>query len=70
MRTEGNLSKVAICPKCEAYTLACHVDYLTKITENEFEELANEGFVVQLETIEKTRSRNYRAYSECPKSMF
>ena len=67
MRTDGNVSKVAICPKCKGYTLACHVDYLTKETEKEFTELTNEGFIVQLETIEKTRSRNYGAYTECSK---
>ena len=67
MRTEGNVSKVAICPKCEGFTLVCHVDSLTKETEKEFTELTNEGFMVQLETIEKTRSRNYGTYSECSK---
>jgi hypothetical protein len=67
MRTEGNVSKVAVCPKCEGFTLACHVDSLTKKTEKEFTELTNEGFIVKLETIEKTRSRNYGAYSECSK---
>ena len=68
MRTEGNVSKVAICSICGKFTLACHIDNLTKETEKEFTELTNEGFIVQLETIEKTRSRNYGAYSECSKA--
>jgi hypothetical protein len=58
---------VAICPNCKGFTLACHVDSLTKETEKEFTELTNEGFIVKLETIEETRSRNYGAYSKCSK---
>lgn len=67
MRAEGNVSKVAICPKCESFTLACHVDYLEKSTEKEFTELTNEGFIVKIETIEETKARKYGAYSECSK---
>lgn len=65
MRTEGKVSKVAICPKCKGFTLACHIDSLSKETEKEFTELTNEGFEVKLETIEETRAREYGAYSEC-----
>jgi len=50
MRTEGNVSKVAICPKCKGFTLACHIDSLCERTEKEFTELTNEGFEVKLET--------------------
>jgi len=46
MRTEGNVSKVAICPKCNGYVLACHVDYL-RAAEKEFTKLTNEGFTVK-----------------------
>jgi len=67
MRTEGNVSKVAICPRCNGFTLACHVDCLGEETENEFTELTNEGFIVKLETIEESRSRVYGAYDECSK---
>lgn len=65
MRKEGKVSKVAICPRCNGFTLACHVDSLSKRTEKEFTELTNEGFEVKLETIEETRARKYTAYSEC-----
>ena len=65
MRTEGNVSKVAICPKCDGFTLACHVDSLDKETEKEFTELTNEGFIVKLETIEETQARDYGAYDDC-----
>ena len=67
MRTEGKVSKVAICPRCNGYTLACHVDSLSKRTEKAFTELTNEGFEVKLETIDETRARSYGAYSECSK---
>lgn len=67
MRTEGNVSKVAICKKCNGFTLACHVDSLDKKTEKEFTELTNEGFLVQIETIKETQAREYGAYSECSK---
>jgi len=69
MRTEGKVSKVAICLKCNGFTLACHVDSLSKQTEKEFTELTNEGFKVIIETIEETRARNYGAYSECSKGI-
>lgn len=67
MRTEGNVSKVAICPRCDGFTLACHVDRLTRKTEKEFTSLTNQGFIVKLETIEETKARDYGAYSECSK---
>lgn len=67
MRTEGKISKVAICPKCDGFILACHVDHLEPETEKEFTELTNEGFAVKLETADETRARKYGAYSECSK---
>tara|TARA_B100001146_G_C16062056_1_gene382577 strand:- start:135 stop:353 length:219 start_codon:yes stop_codon:yes gene_type:complete len=67
MRTEGNVSKVAICPKCKGFTLACHVDCLDEETEKEFTDLTNEGFEVKLETIKETQAREYGAYSDCSK---
>lgn len=67
MKTEGNISKVAICPKCHGFVLACHVDFLQKGTEKEFTQFTNKGFVVQLETIEKTRSRDFSDYDVCVK---
>ena len=32
MRTEGKISKVAICEKCQNYILASHIDFLDKQT--------------------------------------
>lgn len=69
MRTEGKISKVAICPKCNAFILACHVDHLSKQTEKEFTELTNKGFEVKLETSEETRARKYGDYNECSKGL-
>lgn len=65
MRTEGKVSKVAICEKCENFILACHIDFLDKPTEKEFTELANDGFIVKLETIKETQAREFTNYSEC-----
>ena len=70
MRTEGRISKVAVCPKCNKTILACHIDYLNKATEKEFTELFNEGFELQLETAEETRNRNFGDYEECKKHNF
>lgn len=67
MRTEGKVSKVAICPNCNGYVLACHVDCLTYETEKDFTDFTNEGFIVKIETIEETQKRKYAAYSECSK---
>lgn len=64
MRTEGKVSKVAVC-SCGAFILACHIDYLTAATEKEFTDLTNEGFTVKLETVEETKARNYGDYNEC-----
>lgn len=30
MNTKGNVLKVAVCPKCHGFVLACHVDFLDK----------------------------------------
>ena len=65
MRTEGKVSKVAICEKCNNFVLASHIDYIDKKTEKEFTELTNEGFTVKLETIEATQARNYSSYQNC-----
>ncbi len=65
MRTEGKVSKVAICEKCNNFVLASHIDYIDKKTEKEFTELTNEGFTVKLETIEETKARNYSSYQNC-----
>lgn len=65
MRTEGNVSKVAICGKCNGFILACHVDYLDKQTEKEFTDLTNEGFTIKLETIPETKARNFATYRTC-----
>lgn len=65
MRTEGNLSKVAVCPNCDGYVLACHIDYLDRQTELEFTFFSNEGFVIKLETLEKTRAREFTTYDDC-----
>ena len=67
MRTEGKVSKVAICPRCKGFMLACHIDVLCKETEKEFTEFTNEGFEVKLETIEESRARKFASYSECSK---
>ena len=40
-------------------------DFLDKKTENEFTEFTNEGFIVKLETIDKTKSRNFADYKLC-----
>ena len=65
MRTEGNISKVAICPKCDKTILACHVDFLNEITEKEFTEFTNEGFIVKIETKDETVSREFGDYQLC-----
>lgn len=65
MRTEGKVSKVAICEKCNGFILASHIDYLDKETEQEFTDLSNKGFVVKIETIAETKARNYGEFSTC-----
>lgn len=60
-------SKVAVCRKCENYVLACHKDYLSKEREKEFTEFTNMGFIVKLETIVKTKKREYSYYKDCLK---
>jgi hypothetical protein len=65
MRTEGKVSKVAICENCNSYVLAGHIDYLDKKNENEFNSLANDGFIVKTETIEQTQSRTFSSYQFC-----
>lgn len=65
MRTEGKVSKVAICERCGHFVLGCHIDYLDRKTEKEFTAFTNEGFTVRIETIEETQSRGYSTYSDC-----
>ena len=67
MRTEGRISKVAICETCNKTLLACHVDFLNKETEKEFSEFTNEGFLVKIETADETRNRDFGDYNECKK---
>lgn len=67
MRKTGRVSKVAICPKCHGYIIACHVDFLNKESQKEFTELRDEGFWVKLETIEETKNREIADYSICSK---
>lgn len=67
MRTEGKVSKVALCQSCGGYVLACHVDAIDRKTENEFTKLTNEGFDVNVETIKETQGRAFSLYSDCIK---
>ena len=65
MRTEGKISKVAICEKCQNYILASHVDFLDKKTEKQFTELTNDGFTVKIETGAETRARRFTNVKNC-----
>lgn len=65
MKKEGNVSKVAICPNCKGFILACHIDFMMIETEKEFTELEEEGFEIKEETIEETKSRKWSAYQDC-----
>lgn len=65
MRTDGKVSKVAICEKCNGFILASHIDFIDKQTEKEFTELTNEGFTVKLESIEETKGRKFSTYKDC-----
>lgn len=65
MRTEGKLSKVALCPNCDGFVMAGHIDYSDKQTEKEFTELSNEGFTIKLETLAETKARKMTYYSDC-----
>lgn len=65
MRKEGKVSKVAIYPNCKAFVLACHVDFLRPKTEKAFTNLSNEGFIVQLETMQETKKRKFSNYEDC-----
>lgn len=65
MRTEGKVSKVAVCRQCNKIILACHTESLSEDTEKEFTELTNEDFLVQIETIEETRARKFGSYKKC-----
>lgn len=65
MRTEGKISKVAVCEKCNKMVMACHVDYLNRSSEKEFTQFSNEGFLVKIETADETHARKWGNYSEC-----
>lgn len=65
MRTEGKVSKVAYCGRCNGVILVSHLDYIDKKTAKEFTELSNEGFVVKIETILESQARNFGTYSKC-----
>lgn len=65
MRTEGLISKVAICPLCRSVLYACHVDYLDKNAEKQFTEFTNEGFIVKVESKDETLNRKFGAYHIC-----
>lgn len=67
MQTEGNISKVAICPQCQKMMMACHVNHLSKATEKEFTEFTNEGFIVKIETRDETVARSFGDYNLCSK---
>lgn len=66
---EENISKVAICEKCDGFIMACHKDHLNKQLEKDFTELTNEGFIVKLETADETRKRTYVNYDKCKKGL-
>lgn len=65
MRTEGKVSKVAICGKCNGFVLGCHIDHLSRQTEKEFTGMTNDGFTVKLETIAETQARQFSDYEDC-----
>ena len=65
MRTEGKISIIAICEKCNGIILASHIDYMNKQIVEVFKELANEGFTVKLESIEETKTRKFATYKKC-----
>lgn len=65
MRTEGKLSKVAICPQCNGLILAGHIDFLNKQQELQFTQLTNEGFTIFLETLKESQRRKFSTYKVC-----
>ena len=69
MRLEGNVSKVAICPKCNCHVMAGHIDMISEESEKEFTQFTNEGFVVKVETIDETTSRDLGSYVDCSKGL-
>lgn len=65
MKTEGKVSRVAICEKCQSYILACHIEYLDKDAKKEFSKLSDDGFTIKTETIEDTKDRPFGDYKSC-----
>ena len=57
-------SKVALCKGCKGFILASHTDYMSKASEKEFTQFTNESFEVKIETLGKTKSRNFVFYSD------
>lgn len=57
MRQEGKISKVAVCPICDCFVMASHVDYTSKESEKEFMEFSKQGYNIIVETGEETRNR-------------
>lgn len=57
LEEQRKMSKVAVCPVCDSFPLACHIDYLRKETEKEFTEFSNEGYIIKIETADETRAR-------------
>ena len=64
MNLKERKSKVALCKKCNGFMLACHTDHIDRKTENEFTRFTNENWIVKIETLEKTRSRDLVFYSK------
>ncbi len=65
MREDGKVSKVAICENCNGFVIAAHIDHIDKSTEKDFTKASNEGFVVKLESIADTKSREWAGYESC-----
>lgn len=59
MRTQGEISKIAICPTCDHVILACHVDHIDKEAEQGFIQFFREGYVILTETANETRAREF-----------
>jgi hypothetical protein len=57
-------SKVALCKKCKNFVKATHVSILDRKIEKEFSDLTNEGYIIQLETMERTKKREWVGYSK------
>lgn len=63
MKGSDKKSKVALCKSCNGYIRACHTDYLDKKKELEFSDLTNCGYIVKIEKLSTTKSRQFMFYS-------